>query len=347
VPTQAQDDLSTVWQEKIRLAERYYHKWETDYKVKLLEEFEEGFQARSEVETYVLNLFYSTIETKTPSIVFRKPTVTLKPTPRAIALDSDGAFLFARNNEDLINTWLLDPENNFSTELLATIDDSWSRFGIIEIGYSTNWIDNPKLRRPIVKSDYHPGVDKRSQRTVRSSPAKVPVDERIYAKNIPACDFLVSTSDSNELVQCDWCGYKQQVRLEDILASKIFINKEEIETGRRSSLLNTESTEYQHLLESNEEYVTIYKIWDLRASRKYIFAPTVIYNQPFSIFPLYDLRFKRRKKKKGFFPLPFTFNCISPQNQINEVREAHSHHRKSFKRIYPANRAKIEEESEL
>lgn len=350
MPTQAQDDLSTIWIEKIRLAERYHKQWEKDYKVKLLEEFEEGFQARSDVESYVLNLFYSTIETKTPSLVFRKPIVTLKPTPRAIALDSENAFLFARNNEDLINTWLLDPENNFSTELGAAIDDSWSRFGILEIGYSTNWIDNPKLRKPKVSSDYRPGVDRRSQRNVGTDPSKVPVDERIYVKNIPAADFLVSINNSNELSQCDWCGYKELVRLEDLLTSKIFINKEEIKTGASSPsyLLTTDSSEYKHLLESKEEFVIIYKIWDTRASRKYIFAPDVIiYNQPFSIFPLYDLRFKRRKKKKGFYPLPFTFNWISPQIEINEVREAHSHHRKSFKRVYIANRNKIQEESEV
>ncbi len=155
MPTEAQDDLSKVWLEKIHTAERYHKIWEDRYKVKLLEEFEEGFQAQSEVESYVLNLFYTTIEIKTPSIVFRKPTVTLKPTARALSLDSEGAFMFARNNEDLINTWLLDPDNDFSTEILAAIDDAWSRFGIVEIGDSTNWIDKPKLIKPKMDSDYH------------------------------------------------------------------------------------------------------------------------------------------------------------------------------------------------
>ena len=348
MPTKAQEDLSTVWQEKIRDAESYYKKWEQRYNVKLLEDFEEGFQTRNnEYETYVLNLFYTTIEIKTPSIVFRKPTVTLKPTPRALATDSEGAFLFARNNEDLINTWLLDPDNNFSTEILTAIDDSWSRFGIIEIGYSTNWIDNPKLKKPKIASDYRPGVDKRSQKVVRSRPEKIPSGERVYVKNIPAKDFLVSTSNSNELHQCDWVGYSELVRLEDILASGIFINKEEIESGRRSTLYSTDSEQYHNLLSSNVEIVLIRKIWDLRASRKYILAPVVIYNQPFSIFPLYDLRFKRRKKSKGFLPLPVTFNWISPQVEINEVRQAHSHHRRAMKRIYLANKSRLDDESEL
>jgi hypothetical protein len=340
--TQKEQDLIAVWRDKINAAETYHRKWAKEYKVELLEAFEEGFQQRDEMEEYVLNLFYSTIEIKTPSIVFRKPTVTLKPTPSALALDSESAFQFARNNEDLINTWLLDPDNTFATELLEAISDAWSRFGILEIGYSASWVDNPKIRRPKIKSDYRPGVDKRSQRTVDNDPEKVPKDEKVYAKNIPAKDFLVSTGDSNELIQCDWCGYRETVRLEDLLASNLVKNKGEIEESNSLAFGDGSSLDLKIFENNDDGYINIWKIWDIRASRKYIFTDSVqIYDRPYKVFPLYDLRFKRRKKNKGFFPLPFTFNWLSPQIEINDVRNAHANHRKRFKRIYQLNENKI------
>lgn len=346
--TKVQQDLVQVWNEKITAARTYYKKWERDYKVNLLEEYEEGFQAKSDVEFYVLNLFYSTIEIKTPSIVFRKPTVTLKPTPRALAIDSESAFAFARNNEDLINSWLLDPDNNFATEILAAIDDAWSRFGVIEIGYSTNWVDNPKLRKPKVASDYRPGVDKRSQRNVDNSPEQIPADERVYAKCIPAKNFVVSTNESNELIQCDWCGYREQIRIEDLLASNIIKNKDDLQGSSFLELSDGSSVDKRIFEDNPDGYVWLWKIWDIRASRKYILtSKTVLYNKPYKIFPLFDLRFKKRKKIKGFYPLPFTFNWLSPQIEINDVRNAHANHRKRFKRVYTANRNKIDDQNEV
>ncbi len=342
-------DLAKVWEEKIEEANKYHDAWANLFMVKALEDYEEGFQVAEHTEAYVLNLFYSTIAVKTPTLKFTNPIFDVSPSAATVTEHQENAYEIAENIEDTLNTYVTDEKNNFPQEILSGIEDSWSRFGIWEVGYESTWIDNPKVKSPKVRSDYVPGVDKRRERSRRSDPELIPEQERIYCVNIPAEHFRVSTNDATELWQCDWVGYYDYVRVEDLLALPGLKNKEEL--SRRASLETTgeDDAEVKAKIEfgGSLDIVKIWKIWDLRAKRKYCFSGSVeFYNKPYEIFPFESLRFKRRKKTKGWYPLPVTFNWLSPQNEINETRNANRDHRRRFKRVYVANKQAFEDEAQ-
>lgn len=343
------EDLTNIWAAKIDAAEKYHSDWEKKYSVTGLEEYEEGFQWGEGIDGYVMNMFYSTIEVKSPLLLFTEPVIHIKPSATAIAQDSESAYQFASNNEDLLNNWLLDESNNFSNELIDSITDAWARFSVIEVGYSADWIDNPKVRHPKVTSDYKPGVD-RHRKSLMQQPQKIPTNERIYARNIPAERFRVSTNDGNELSQCDWCGYYDIVRIEDLINNKVFINLKDIKPNLFTSdqVSDEQRKKVETLQRSEEEFCKIWKIWDIRAQQRYIFVGTdvLIYKKSYKRLPFNTLRFKRRKKARGWYPLPFTFNWAQPQNEINEVRETHRNHRRRFKRIYTYNKGAFDETQE-
>ena len=343
-------DFEAQWAEKIREADEYHEKWERKYKVRVLEDYEEGFQTADKTD-YVLNMFFSTIEVKSPALTFTRPIFNIKPKPQSIVENGEQAFQYAMNNEDLINTWVLTERNNVSSEIKSAIDDAWSRFGIIEVNYSADWIDNPKVAKQPLESDYKPGVDKRNLRKMRREPDQIPVNESEYLRNIPAEQFRVSPDDDAELHRCDWCGYWERVRIEDLLLLPHLINKEKLRQSVGESKLSSENQTEKERQQADTvrtlEFVRIWKVWDNRARRRYIFVNDLLAQDiEYTVFPFVELRFKKRKRSRGFYPLPLTFNWLHPQDELNEVRNAHRNHRRRFKRLYTFKKAAFEDESQ-
>jgi len=343
-------DLGQIWKAKLEAAEKVYQDWEAKFKVKQLEDYEEGFQWAEGVEAYVMNMIYATIEIKEPVLSFERPVVSVVPKPSAIEKDPDYAFQYAQNSQDLANTWLLDYKNKFSSEISAAIADLWSRFAVVEIGYSADWVDNPKVRKPKLRADYSKLAED-DKRRVAQKPAKIPKNERVYVKAIPAEDFRVSANSGLNIEDCDWCGYWEWVKADDLIASDIITNKEAIRNHSVQSQEQDLLLSYKQNRDKNQtvdgDLVRIFKVWDLRAQRRYILlGDEVIYNKPYKRLPFVTLRLKRRKKNKGWYPLPFIFNWISPQNEINEIRETHRRHRRRFKRMYQALKGAFDEPQE-
>ena len=334
------NERASKWLERINSADKIYKKWEERYAIKALEAYIEGFQwaeTSADYNPYVLNLFEATIETKMPSLLFTNPRYSIVPKPKSLQTNPEGAFEVAANLEDTLNYWVSDEENNFADECQAAILDAWTRFGILEIGYSADWIDNPRAQRPLIRSDYT--TDTTSSRNSFITPEKIPVNERVYARHIPAENFRISTVDRKYLNNCDWCGYWEFIRLADLQATPQINNK--LKNLGYTSAHSTEFSELQFYdsntqdISSTGDYIKIWKIWDLRAKKKYIISDPhieILHEKRFYFFPFVDIRFK--KPIKGYYPRPVVFNWLSPQNEVNEVREQHRTHRRRFKRMY-------------
>lgn len=329
--------------ERIAASNKLHDDWANKYKVNALEQYYEGFQwANMEDNPYILNLFYSTIETKMPSLIFDNPKFHLNPTSEAIASNPDEAFQIAANLEDTLNNWVQDIRNKLQDETDAAIFESWFRFGVIEIGYSSDWIDNPNVSLPALRSDISTSPSSvGARKNVISQPPQVPVNEKIYVRYIPATHFRVSVDNKRFLDQCDWVAYYEFIRTEDLLAAKNLKNLKDLnfsgfsspESLAYSTMYNLAPNEQQIL--ANGDYVLVWKIWHTRERKKYIIADAqqvLLYERKYKIFPFEELRF--RKPLKGFYPKPPTFDWISPQNEINEQRESNRIHRRRFKRIY-------------
>lgn len=330
------NEFVQVWQDKKDAANRAYKLWSEKFKCAALEQYYEGFQwTELDDMPYMLNMFYATIETQAPSLLFQNPGFQIKPRPSALKLDSDTAYEFATNLNDAVLNWMLDDNTNFGDEIESVILDSRFRFGIMEVGYSADWIDNPNADKPVLRSDRERNAD--PERNVIQQPKQLPSNERIYVRHINADRFRVSAIHHKYLNQCDWCGYYDFVRLQDLQANPdINLDKIKFTGFSGEDTYEAEKDEKDpERIASRGDYILVWKIWNNREKKKYLFSD--IHNEPlrvtsFERLPFVDLRFKRRLK--GFYPIPPTFNWISPQNEINETRETHRMHRRRFKRIY-------------
>lgn len=319
---------------QISIADRYYKKWNDKYHVDLLERYYEGDQwADTEGNPYVINLFYSTIEVKLPSLLFNNPVFHITPKPATIAKDPNVAFTTALNLEDALFDWITNKSNNFKEECEAAIFESFFRYGVIEVGYSADWVLNPKAIAPVLESERKENVSLESNKIVQEVP-ELPVNERLFLRCIPADQFRVSVIDSKQLGQCDWCGYYEYFKTDDLKNNKNLKNRDRLKAGYSpsSSDLATSSKE-EFLQELNLSKV--WKLYFLKERKLYIFSESdqvLLGEEEYDFFPFLELRFKKRRK--GFYPFPFTRNWVWPQNEINEVREANRTHRRRFKRIY-------------
>lgn len=335
-------DFSTIWLAKIQAAERFYKTWEDKFSVKALELFYDGFQDENQEwgdDPYTLNLFFSTIETKLPSYLFRNPVFHARPKPRELAIDPEQAFTYASNLEDALGDWVQNPDTRFSEEVEQVVIDSFFRFGILEVGYSANWITNPKAGKPMLRRHY----DEEAEEGVKvREPEQLPIEEQLYVKHIPACDFRVSSINNKYLEQCDWCGYRELVATADLIANpEINLSKDDIGNISINDASLAEISEVYGMNEADKNlirsgsFTVLWKIWDNRAKRHYLFSEShgkTLLNKPFDIFPFEDLRYRR--PLKGFYPVPYTFNWKSPQIEINDVRNANRAHRRKMKRVY-------------
>lgn len=335
-----------LWSTRIKAANDYYDVWAKKYKVDALEKYYEGFQyADEDSKAYVINLFYSTIEIKIPSLLFQNTIFHVKPKASALVRDSAAAFKQCSNLEDTLNNWITDLDNKFPDEMEQIAYDIWFRFGIVEVGYSANWIENPAIVPPALEGDYTQ-YSKNPYRKLKT----VPKDEKLYIKRILPKTFRVSTSDNSYLERCAWCGYYEYVRLDDLKANKQLKNLDRFEwAGYHTDLVIAEADkdDLKRNLQYATDYCKIWKIWDIRRQVKLIFAESqeqIIFEELYKDFPLVDCRAKKRSQ--GFYPLPLSFNWVSPQNEQNEIREAHRTHRRRFKRMYQVKAALEQEQKE-
>lgn len=333
-------EKSKFWEDRIKRAVKFKKQWSDKFKVEALVKYYEGFQWMEDAtsqpaeQKYVINLFFSSIETKVPSLLFQNPIFHIAPKPKSLALDPEAAYASAENREDVLNDWITDEDNHVADVIEAAIYDAFPRFGIIELGYSADWIQNPYVNKPAYQKDFNE-VD--GNPVIRTS--VIPRNEKLYIKHIPARNFFMSIPDKPLLEQNDWCGYYEYYRVIDLKNNKSLINVDQITGGYLQDLPDdaTEREKYQ----GSGDFEKVWRIFDLRENKKFLYAEganiIISKREKFKHLPLVDLRFKKRIDG-GWYPLPLTFNWISPQNELNEVREANKMHRRKFKRVYQARK---------
>lgn len=344
-----EDPVATNWKRKVNSSNKYFEDWERKFKCKLLEDYAEGFQWRQNdnYEPYTMNMFYSTIEVKRPSLVFNRPTFHIKPKPNKSDFQPEVAFQKATLLEDTLNTFIGDCTLNFVPELDLSLNDSWAYFSIVEVGYDADWISNPNAGKPILKSEYSDEYMELNGEVIKE-PEELPEREWIYVKRIPAHRFRVGGFDSPFTSRNNWVGYYEFVHLEDLLATKGYI-KDPFDDAGRIGVSRSEEYVYnsdEKQMSSQGDLVKIWKIWDLRAKERLILrdspARIVFEPVPFKRLPLFDLRFSKRRK--GWFPIPASFNWKNPQDEINEAREANRAHRRKARALFQAKEQSIDED---
>jgi len=327
--------------QQIEVANERYKQWAETYHVDKLYEYYKGFHyADKNSDAYVNNLVYSTIETKLPSLIFFNPKFNISPRPKEIETDPESAFQFATNLSDALADFINNEDNNFSDEAETFLFDAFFGYGISEIGYSADWIDNPNAGKPVVEGEKY------------KQPLQLPTSEQIFVKQIPFDRFRVSYPDKRLLRQNDWVGYYDFVRKSDLEGNKNLKNLGQLSSSygyyfglHKIEELEGEENPRNLASKMGEDYSCIWKIWNTRSKRRCIIlddTDTIIYERAYTIFPFVDLRF--RKPRKGFYPVPQVFNWIPAQNEQNEMRESARQFRRKFKRLYSYLIGSVEED---
>jgi len=344
---QEQKDLEFCdsWFGRIDKAEKYFEEWEKRFKCKQLEQYIEGRQTNN--CRYVLNLIYSSIKIKKPSLLFSRPEFRISPKPWKEDWNPEYAYQIARLKEDTLNSFVEDTCIKLAQEIDMAVLDSWSYFGVVEVGYGANWIINPNAGEPVLKSDYEDDIDVHDKdygKTIKE-PEKIPEKEYVYVKRIPAHRFRVGGSDSFDLERCSWVGYYEWVRAEDLVANKKFLKnvdpKDDWPTGRSDDYYWNDKEDKE--IQNKGDYVKIWKIWDLRRMQFNIFNASSkkwIYEDKFKRLPLFGLKFDNRRS--GWYPIPVVYNWKSPQDEYNESREQLRQYRRRARQMWQAQKDSID-----
>lgn len=336
-----------LWLNRIRIANEHFSKWEKRFRCRELNDYYEGKQWKRDpqFQAFVLNLFHATIEIKQPALVFTRPEFYLTPRPGKSDFDPNSAFEKALLGSDTLNS-ILDQNNTAFTENVEMAClDAFSYFGVIEVGYDAKWIKNPNAGKPVFEADYDPDADPTE---ILKEPDELPETEWIYTKRIPAHRFRVGTNEGTELDKLNWIGYYEYIRITDIKAKGSgFRFSEKLEDSVKSTneFIEERTSDSSEEPDQQEDLIKVWKIWDLRAKRFKI-IPTkgefVAIDEPFSRFPLFGLRFSKRRM--GWYPIPLTYNWRSAQDEINESKEQLRTHRRRSKRIYQLQPGAMDEE---
>lgn len=336
----------TLWSERIESADKYYKQWEGRFKCDILEKYYEGLQWRAQREIgydpYVINKFYELIQLKISKYVPSFPSFILSPKPSAAEWDFEDAAKATQLKEDLLNTLIDDDRKHFTEEAEHAYKDHFFRFGMIEVGYSADWIYNPNAPKPFLKKDTDKqvtGDEGRRKVTPSDQPEELPLNERIYFKHIPAKRFRVGGLDHKYLDRCGWCGYYEYIDKNDLLSLKI-MNRDKVENAVGVDI-NAES-EVPEDSDRNTPRITanvvkIWRVWDSKSRLQLIVldSPKVtLFQRKFKRLPLIDLRPDRRIITNGFYPVPPSYHWLSPQDEINETREQLRAHRRRFIRKF-------------
>lgn len=346
-------DEEILWSRRLQVANDYYKDWSDRFKCDDLELAYYGFQweQMDDYDPYVVNLIFSTIDVKEPNVLFQDPTFNVRPKPNKTDYNAEEAYKLAKLNEDVLNYFAAQGIVDLGDEVGMAILDSWFRFGVVEIGYDADWVDNPNAGQPLLKSDKE--IIYGDDNKILRQPTKLPALERLYVKRIPAYAFRVGGFDSHKLERSSWCGYYEWHRTEDLKYNETLELPEDFAAGAVSSdFLRLHEEELQGVVDDRikrmaegGDLTLVWKIWDQRSMEQIIYIDNIEHiarRTKYKRLPLKTLKW--RETLQGWYPLPPVFNWMSPQRDANEVREAERIHRRRFVRKYIGNKAALTED---
>lgn len=351
--TAAHKAFADEWFEKILSAQSSKSGWEGQYNPDVLEDYYCGFQWDPDAEDNlpgvdhmprVVNLFFPSIEIIKPSLFFHNPR--FKVTPRPSRLDDPLTNVEARAKlqEDTLNTFVSDPEFGFEEAIEMALFEAFFRFGVIEIGYTADPVDNPRAGKPVMKKDV--GGDSpmlSSSGKPLMEPERLLENEKLFLARIPAKNFLMPSDSKPKTEDNEWCGYSEWHRIDEIKANKSFQNTGDLTaTGKIWDQYKEEADDDDE--SKKGQMIKIWKIWSQRLRRKFYLAEgygRVLKVEKFDKLPFGFIRF--HKTTRSWYPVPPTFNWLFPQQELNETRAQQTEYRERMIPKWLADRAVMDD----
>jgi hypothetical protein len=337
--------------EQLKIATDYHKKWWDRFRCAENIKYYEGAQWAGYATYFpaayrpvVVNLVFSTIEVQLPSLLFTEPVFTVSP--KKTAGDVESISRRTQLQEAALNTFVTDQDSLFAEEIEDAIIDSYFAFGLIEVGFDSNYIINPNAGKPYLKKDGTTIVDLASGNPL-VQPTEIPEYEQLYVKRIHPAQFRVGGMDSKYLSRCNWVAYYEYVDLRDIKGNKALKNTDEIVyAGARTTEFDNpfedRSGELDKLYETGD-VIKLWHYWDIRRKEFSLFSDVVnkdFYKAGFDQLPIFDLKYHNRRR--GFYPVPPVSQWLPSQDDLNETNEQIRVHRRRSSRKYLLRKGALE-----
>lgn len=340
-------------QKQINASNKRYEEWETAYDCERLEQCLYGHQYEDtgvspEQRKYIINLFHSGLNISKPSMLFMFPKFRVMPRPMRSDDVMSEVAMRAKLQEELLNAEVTDPDLNFIEEIDLAVIDSHIRFGVVEVGYTSDYIDNPLAGKPVLK-DGEPMVGSDGAPAVE--PDYKLNREDLFVKWIPAKQCRVSIREKNNVKACDWFAYFEWHYIDDVVANPNYKNTSGLKASARAKMPNDDARPETAKDEAERKpgMVKVWKKWDFRKKEKRIFVDggeKYLREEPFTFFPCAVLNFHRQLN--SFYPVPVFYNWLSAQYELNEDRQMRRcHKRRAIRRYLRTNRIAQEEFDKL
>jgi hypothetical protein len=333
-----------MWHKRVASADKAYNEWESKFDVDKLEEFYQGHQHPDDPDKkrYTINQIFSSIEIKIPSMLFFRPRVHITPSPPRADDPGSNIEERCRLREDLANTLMKDERVGFDDAHMLALRDTFFGFGVVEWGYSGDFIDNPNAGKPMLKDGSEEPMVGTKGPVIQPDRILGPGGEFIYSRRIPFCQFRAPAESTYVLSHNDWVGYWEWVYTQDVKRNPAYKNTSQVRDG--GQLMEKYRSDYGE--GTKVGMVKIWKIWDIREKKKYVFVENgekfLVDGAEFKVLPFRTLR--PHPILDSFYPVPVIFNWIDPQRELNDTRDSQRVHRKRMYRRYQVVRDRIDAE---
>jgi hypothetical protein len=341
-----QEDKVRLLFKRIAKAKKFKEKWEQDYEVDRSHDYVRGFQRPEGDELdaqgerkYQINKILAALKTRLPSIFYYFPYVRVRPA-RGRG-DSVGSTISERCEllQDTINTIVRQPKTRFKPEIMLALKEAHWAFGVVEVGYEADWVENPFKQKPKlvenedVKDDLEemgelPAVEEDDVISQELSKVdEVPKAETFYVKHIPARQFYVASNDKSATESQDWLGYWEWMYVEDVKRCESFDNTEDLKASAKQAdggfdrdlapVGQTDKTQ-----DVPADMVRVWKIWDQREKIRYVIAEghdMILKQTSYYYLPISTMRFEVMPGE--WYPIPPIFGQLTEQDEFNDSRE--------------------------
>jgi hypothetical protein len=350
----SEKDRAKTWHTRLKAANKAYEEWERRFNVAHLENWYLGDKAAhwpgwtdEERERYITNLIYASMEAKKPSLLFFRPQAVLTGKPSRSDDPGTPIELRTKLREDTLNQFAADPRVKLRSQTLLALHESFFRFGVIEVGYTADFIDNPRAGKPMLVDEKGEDTEANHMKGEDGMPVMQPEqilsDEALYVKRIPAKQFRFPESSNNVLEWNDWYAYYTWENLSDLKKNPQYKNRDTLKAGGK---MKSDDAGYNKDEDGDKAgKVKVWRIYDLRAKQRLILPDNgekFLHEKPISFAPHSILAFHPILDEG--LPLPPVFNWLHPQKEYNEIREDMRVYRRGGYRRYTYKDGAIDED---
>ena len=309
------DKAVKLWMKRVRSAEKAREEWESRYEVVRCRQYWCGVQREQDKDgagdrRAQVNLIAPAIRARIPSLYFYYPFARVVASPAKSDTMGETVDDKAQLIQDTANSLLRDPRCGLKEQTLLAVKEAHWAFGAVEVGYSADFIDNPALK------DAAPPLKETEQTEGVAAYEKVIREEWFWTRRIPPRQILVSSPESTVVDECDWIGYWEIQRVEDVKKAPAYENTSGLKAAGKDEKKEPGDTE------TNADDVCLWKIWDQRTRTRYVFAEghdKCLLKQKYERLPLFFLRFDLEPDR--FRPVPPIYHLLGSQDEYNDSRE--------------------------